>query len=547
MSIQKKNLQVAEQLNLLADLESLAGNVWPARAYNKAASTVLSLDIPIDTVNDLKSLSGVGDSIADKMMEILKTGTCQKLEALKAANTDGVASRILLGVPGVGMKTALKLYKKGYTTVQLLSDACDAGKVTAKSIKAGVKLALKTQGRIPIYDVLPIVEPILEDLRWMPGVRAASFAGSVRRGKETIKDVDIVIVASDREAVIDRFLEYGEELVRGDQKARIIIPINHRTSVTMDLLFTTAESWGPAMAYFTGSKEHNISLRRRALERGMTLNEHSLTRISDGLNMLPSRFDDMYTEDDIYTQLGLPWCPPELREGSDLLEKIPDLVTEDDIVSDWHMHTTYSSDAKNSVMEMAIAAKEKGLTSIGITDHVEVQYKWMPEDIEKRILEIRKAEKHTGIKIYAGAEVGVNVDGTLVNRIDIEKQEYIIVSIHKSHSKEPVKRLIKAMEHPKVKFIGHPTGRLLGRRDVPDDDWDKLFKACVENNVALEINGPRLDLPVYLIRRAKTIGCKFVLNSDAHAVEHLLWQRYALSLARRAGLTVNDLVTPFAS
>ena len=542
MSIQKNNLLIAEQLRLLADLETLDGNPWPANAYKKAAEIVRSLDVPIDTIGDLKSFGGIGESISKKIIEILKTGTCKKLESLKVQYKSALEARKLLVVPGVGMKTAIKLYNDGITTVQELSDACDAGKVTAKSIKQGVKLALKTQGRIPIYDVLPVVESILDDLRSMDGVHRISFAGSVRRGRETVKDVDILIVANDPDAIFDRFLQYGEELIRGDQKARIIAPINDRTSIQVDLLFTTKQSWPFALAYFTGSKEHNIAIRRLALDKGYSLNEHGFSDKITGLRHSVS--DGILFEEQIYDFLGIPWCPPELREGSDLLEEIPDLVTLDDIQADWHTHTTYSSDARNSVYEMAASAKNHGLKILGITDHVEVQYRWMPEDIDKRVKEARQAEEILGIKIYTGAEVGVNNDGSLEDRIDLDKQDYLIASIHKSHDKHPVKRLLVAIEDPRIKMIGHPTGRIIGRRDIPDEDWEVLFKRCAELGVLVEINSPRLDLPVAYIKMAKKCGCKFVINSDSHAVEHFIWLRYGVSLARRAGLTKFDLATP---
>jgi len=172
------------------------------------------------------------------------------------------------------------------------------------------------------------------------------------------------------------------------------------------------------------------------------------------------------------------------------------------------------------------------------------QYGWLPKDVDTRRREIEDAEKFTGIRILAAAEVGVNNDGSLVNRIPLDKQDYIIASIHKNHSKNPVDRLIKAIEHPKVKFIGHPTGRMMGRRDIPEDDWEKLFAVCASKGIGLEINGARLDLPVYLIKLAKIHGCKFVLNSDAHSVNQLHWQDYAITLARRAGLTKSDLSKP---
>jgi DNA polymerase (family 10) len=533
---------LADKFRLLGDLTVLDGAKnasWKAKSYYKAADILASLDIPASTVSDFQQFDGIGKSIAEKIGDFSRSGTTVQLELLRAKHPGAEDALGLTSVSGIGVKKAIKLYKdEGIKTFEDLVKACDAGKISNGQIVRGVALAQKSAGRLPITQVMPVVRPILESLRAMPEVVRAEFAGSARRGRETVRDVDILVVATDREVVKDYFLTLGEELIAGEKKARIFAPINARISIQVDLLFCEDNAWGSSLAYFTGSKEHNIALRSLANQKGYTFNEHGFYKLS-GERVGGS------TESELYKLLDLPWCPPELREGHVLLTSIPDLVEPGDFWGDWHMHSTYSSDAKSTVMEMAVAAKAKGLRVIGFTDHVEKQYQWQPEDIPKRRKEIEAAINATGIMIYAGAEVGVNLDGTLVDRIDLDAQDYLIASIHRSHSKDPVDRLIKAMTaHPKVRFIGHPTGRMLGRRDIPDDDWDRLFQACATNGVALEINGPRLDLPVNLIKRAKSFGCKFVVNSDAHHTSQLVWQDYGITLARRAGLNMDDLQIP---
>jgi DNA polymerase (family 10) len=305
------------------------------------------------------------------------------------------------------------------------------------------------------------------------------------------------------------------------------------------LLFADAHTFGSSLAYFTGSKEHNIAMRQRALSFGLTLNEHGFAPVNGGPRT------DGQTEEGIYKKLGLPWCPPEIREGGDLLAKIPNLITREDIYGDWHMHTHWSADARDSVMDMAKAAAARGLKMIGLTDHTEKQYGWDPNKIDERRKQCEEASKAVGIPILAACETGVNKDGTLDWPDSyLQKMDYVIASIHKSHFADPVKRLSEAAKHPLVKIIGHPTNRIMGKRDIPEDDWAELFKICANEGVMVEINGARLDLPVGLIKIAKEQGCKFVLNGDAHSVRQLHWQDYAIMLARRAGITKDDLVRP---
>jgi DNA polymerase (family X) len=540
VSIQGKNVFIADKLRLLGNLLTLDGaSVWKVRAYNNAAEVLSGLDVPATSISDFEKYEGIGSSTASVIEDIIKTGTTSQLESLKKKYPNAEDAFKLTCVSGVGVKKAIGLYNQGITNLEQLAAACEAGKISNSNIVRGVQLALKSRGRLPLNEVLPIILPLLWRLRQSEGVIRAEFAGSVRRGKETIKDVDVIVCSTDRAKTVALFKTFGDLLVEGDEKVRVMVPVDSQTSVQFDLLLTEEDSFGAALCYFTGSKEHNVSLRSLAKSKGYTINEHGFYTI--GGKKVGGR-----EEKELYDLLGLPWVPPELREGSEILTKVPDLVDRGDIWGDFHVHSRWSADAKDSIMDMAIAAKNRGLKCLGITDHVEAQYGWDPALVDQRIEEIKEAERETGIKIIPAAEVGVTSEGELIDRIPFDKQEYLIASIHIAHHKNPVERLISAIQNPKVKIIGHPTGLMMGKRDIPDGDWDRLFVEAAKLGVLLEINGARMDLPVDLIKRAKNAGCKFIINSDAHSVDGFFWQDIALTLARRAGLEKKDLAIPWS-
>lgn len=537
MSIQKMNIDLADQLHTLADLSDISGkSFWSVRAYRNASSLIRGLDIPITDINDITELSGIGDGISAKIREFLKFGSIKELQALETKFPKEALSMTV--VPGIGAKKAYKYYQAGIKNFQELIQAANDGKITNENIMRGIKLAQATKGRYPRNDIIPVVSPLFSKLKSSLEVQRISFAGSMRRGKDTVKDIDILVISSDREKTIRTFQEFGSEIINGADKSRIMLPVDFQSAIQIDLLFTTPQEWGAALAYFTGSLEHNVKLRKLANERGMKFNEHEFTS-STGQWLGGTQ------EEDIYNLLGLPFHPPELREGDTLLSKIPNLITRGDITDDWHTHSVWSSDAVNTIDEMVATAKANGLKTLGISDHTEKNYGWDPNKIPLRRLEAEQAAAKYGMQVFAGCETGINIDGTLDWPEEyLSKMDYVIASIHRSHQNNVTERLVTALKHPKVKFIGHPTGMMLGRREIPDADWDLIFKTCADHNKIMEINGARMDLPVPLIKKAKLAGCKFIINSDAHSINQFNWQDSGIITARRAGLEKADLATP---
>lgn len=528
------NNKIIDQLSRLCDLKEINGeSFWSIRAYKKAIDSIRALDIPITNVSDLQSIDNIGKGIAQSIKEYLSSGFIYELVKLEEKYPVEALSMTI--VPGIGAKTAYKLHKDGIRNFEELVLAAESGKIKNENIIRGIKLAQNSFGRIPINDVYPVVIPIMNALRSCPYVQRAEFAGSFRRGKETVKDVDIIVCSKNRAETTKLFQMYGEELVTGSDKVRIIARIDARVCVQVDLLYCEMESFGSSLAYFTGSKEHNVVLRSLASSKGMKINEHGFWSKSG------ERLGGEY-EEELYSLLNIPFHPPELREGNKILESIPELISEEDIDSDWHVHTKWSSDAVSSVEDMLLAAKDNGMKTIGLTDHTEKQYGWSIDDIKSRANEIFSASNKVGIRAFSACETGINIDGTLDwSNESLSQMDYVIASIHRGHNTNVEERLIAAIKNPYVKVIGHPTGRILNRRDIPDINWGNVFDECAKHNKLLEINGARIDLPEHLLIQAKKHGCKFVISSDAHSTDQYIWQKNAISLARRAQLTKNDL------
>lgn len=531
------NLEIAELLDKLAFFKQLAGaNVFAIKAFSNAARIVENYagDMP----SDMSGQTGIGDKIAKAIIEAKTTGTINELESLKLKFPDVYD---LTKVSGIGAKRALKFNETyGITTRSELLSLLNDGKIKDNKLLEAVKFSLTANERLPRYMVEQRLEPLLNALR--PLASRLEVVGSMRRKRETIKDVDILVVTDDRSAVMATFTTFGNVLSQGPDKCSIQID-GGAIKFQTDLLCTTTDSWGAALNYFTGSKEHNVTLRTLAKAQGLTVNEYGIFK--DGIKIGGAE------ECDIYNILSLPYVPPELREGSDVLHKVPAIISNEDVVCDAHMHTQYS-DGKNTVEEMVLASLECGLKQIGISDHIaQAVYgnKLMTNDEVRKswLSDIQQAQiKFPDIKILKGAEVDISVDGDLGLPSNVDELDYLIASAHTVPHSNLTHRFLKAIECKKVIILGHITGREYSKRGEGSADWATIFEQCAKQRVAIEINGipGRLDAPEHLVRLAISKGCQLICTSDAHNSNMIVPDlRNAVSVGRRAGLTKDNLIT----
>lgn len=531
------NLEVAELLDRIAFFKQMSGaNAFAVKAFSNAARIIENY--AGNMLDDMSKQTGIGDKIAKAIHEAVTTGTMSELEKFKATLPDVYD---LTKIAGVGPKRALKFYETyKITTRQELLVLLENGTIKDQKLLEAVKFALTANERLPRYMVEQRLGPLLDALR--PLVSKIEMVGSMRRKRETIKDVDILVVTDDRAKVMATFASFGNVLSQGPDKCSIQID-GGAVKFQTDLLCTTDGSWGAALNYFTGSKEHNVVLRTMAKAKGLTLNEYGIFKGDECIGGSK--------ESDIYDILGLPYVPPELREGSDVMYKVPAIISRADIVCDAHMHTTYS-DGKNTVQEMVDAARAAGLKQIGISDHIaNAVYgnALMTEEDTRQawINDIDEARRvNPDIKILRGAEVDISVEGELNVPPNVDELDYIIASAHTVPHTNLTERFLRAIQHPKVAFIGHPTGREYLKRGEGQADWPVVFEACAKKRVAIEINGipGRLDLPEHLIKLAITKGCKLLCTSDAHNTKMIdVDLNNAVYVARRAGLTKENLIT----
>lgn len=554
------NQQIASVFEELADLLEIQGaNSFRVRAYRNAARTLENLsesvaDIVAQPGRRLTELDGIGQELADKIKTIVQTGALPQLEELRAEVPAGVLR--MLRIPGVGPKKVAALFHElGVTTLADLKAACEAGRVaelkgfgkkTAQSILDGIAQAEEAGKRVLISIARASAEAIVDDLKQVPSVSQVSLAGSCRRRRETCGDLDVLAVASDSAEAMNRLAAHPlveKVLARGDTKQRVRL----RNGLELDLRVVPAESYGAAMQYFTGSKEHNIVIRRRAQERGFKLNEYGVYR---GDEYVAGR-----TEEDVYAAVGLPFIPPELRENRGEIElaetgRLPKLIEVADIQGDLHMHTT-ATDGVATIREMAEAAKARGLKYIAITDH------------SKRVsmangLDATRLRQHwrdidqvrgqvSGIEILCGIECDILEDATMDLDDDVlSEADWVLAVLHyglKQPREQIMQRLLNAIRNPNVDAIGHPSGRLIGSRQPADIDYTTFLKAAAEHGVMLEINAnpARLDLDDIQAAAAKALGIKIVIDTDSHATNGFDALPFGVDQARRAGLTRNDV------
>ncbi|MBN2187505.1 MAG: DNA polymerase/3'-5' exonuclease PolX [Dehalococcoidia bacterium] len=549
-----KNTAIAKVFSDIADLLELKGeNTFKIRAYQKVVRAIehypKEIKIMIEEGEDLRNIPGVGEAIAKKTTELVTTGKLGYYENLKAEFPEGITN--LLAIPGIGPKTANRLSGElGISSVDTLEQAVKSGQVarlfrlgdkTADNMLQQIQALRRKDQRTPIGEALPTVEEILGALRSIPGVRNLTAAGSLRRFRETLGDIDLMGTADNPGEVIDAFValpRVGQVLARGLTKASAIVS----GGLQVDLRMVEHDSFGSLLQYFTGSKQHNISLRERGRRQGLKLSEYGITTVAT------DKLEKFALEEEFYHRLGLQYIPPELREAQGEVEKaeqgtIPELVELADIKGDLHMHTDWS-DGHNSLEEMALAAKELGYQYIAITDHSGgrgIAHGLGAERVREQIGEIRALnERLSGIRVFSGIEVDIRADGSL----DLPHEvlfdlDIVIAAVHSAMNQSEermTKRVLSAIEDPDVDIIAHPTGRLLGEREPVAMDLEAIIRAAAKNNKILEINAmpARLDLNDIYASRARDLGVKLAIETDAHSTTHLGFMRFGIGVARRA-------------
>lgn len=555
------NAEIAAVFEQIADLlEFQSANPFRVRAYRTAARTIAELTEPIAQLvksegKALTELSGIGTDLAEKITTLVNTGTLPLLEELKGQVPESVLT--LLRVPGLGPKRAAALYKKlQISTLEDLRQAClehrvreleGFGAKTEENILKGIEAAIQAGQRILWYEADQIVQALRDHLKGTPGLRQLEPAGSYRRGKDTVGDLDFLALADDPNPVMDclaAFRGVKSILARGDTKMSIVL----QNGVQVDLRVVPAESFGAALQYFTGSKEHNVILRGMAKDRGLKINEYGVFR---GEERIAGR-----EEADVYATLDLPWFPPELREGRKEFEwaaegRLPDLVTLQDIRGDLHMHSTWS-DGIATIEEMAEAAHAMGYQYIAITDHsqrVTVANGLNAERLLAQWQAIdRLPKKWRNFHILKGIEVDILEAGGLDLPDEVLKEaDWVVASVHfgQNQSREQItRRMIDALKNPYVCAIAHPTGRLLLERPAYEVDLDAVLRAARDYGKMMELNAHprRLDLDDVACAAAKAYGVPIVISTDAHSPNGLDAMRYGILQARRGGLSKADVV-----
>ncbi len=549
-----KNTAIANVFSDIADLLELKGeNAFKIRAYQKAVRAIehypKEISIMIEEGENLRSIPGVGDAIAKKTTELVTTGKLEYYEKLKAEFPEGITN--LLAIPGIGPKTANKLSTElGINSVDALEQAIHEGRVarlfrlgdkTAGNILQQIQALRRKHQRIPIGEALPLVEEILGSLRPISGVRNLTYAGSLRRFRETLGDIDLMGTADNPKEVIDTFVslpQTGQVLAQGSTKASAIAS----GGLQVDLRMVEHDSFGSLLQYFTGSKQHNISLREKGRRQGLKLSEYGITTVDT------DKLEKFAVEEDFYHRLGLQYIPPELREAQGEVERaeqgtLPRLVELGDIKGDLHMHSDWS-DGQNSLEEMALAAKKLGYQYIAITDHsvgLGIAHGLDTERLRRQISEIKALnERLDGIRVFSGIEVDIRADGSIDLPHEILSDlDIVIGAVHSAMNQSEEKmtsRVLGAIGSPDVDIIAHPTCRLLGQREPVAIDLEAIFRAAASNNKVMEVNAmpDRLDLNDVHTFRAREMGVKLAIETDSHSTAHLAFMRFGVSVARRA-------------
>ncbi|RPI26315.1 MAG: DNA polymerase/3'-5' exonuclease PolX [Chloroflexota bacterium] len=555
------NRDLADTFTLIADLLELKGeNIYKILAYRKAADSLNNLGRDVNEIRReeaLDEIPGVGKAIAEKIDELLSTGRLGFLEKLRREVPEGLVE--LLKVPDLGPKKAALFWKSlGVTNLAELEAAARDGKLrtlpgmgekSEAKVLAGIEMLSRRTDRLPLAYAWPAAQKIVAYLRKAPGVTAVEAAGSFRRMRSTIGDLDLLAAAPDPGPVMEAFMTHPQVLKvlsHGDVKCSVEFNDHMRAQLWVQ----PPERFGTALVYASGSKDHNVRLRELAQDKGLSLSDRSFLH-SDGS-------EDLYaTEEEVYGVLGLPWIPPELREDrgevkAALAGKLPHLVEAGDMLAELHSHTTWS-DGRNSVREMAETARSRGFKVLAITDHsagLGITNGLTPERLVEQRVEIDAVQREMGdtIRLLQGSEVEIRADGSLDFPDEIlASLDIVIASLHVSLRQpraQVTSRLINAIRNPHVDIIGHPTGRLFPDREGADLDMDAVLAAAAESGVVMEVAAHplRLDLEDIYARRAKDMGIRLTINTDAHSPEDFDNLHFGISNARRGWIEPEHVI-----
>ncbi|HLD93624.1 MAG TPA: DNA polymerase/3'-5' exonuclease PolX [Anaerolineales bacterium] len=558
------NQELADVFALVGDLLEIKGEiVYKTLAYRKAAESLSGLGRDVNDIwkeggqKALMEIPGVGKAIAEKIDELLQTGKLEYLEKVKKEVPAELAA--LLQIPDLGPKKVGMFYRElGILTIDQLKEAAQQqklrdlpgmGEKSEAKILAGIEALSRRSGRLPLGTVLPFAEELRASVRKMPGVKAAELAGSLRRMRHTVGDIDLLVAARNPETVIAAFAA-APNVARVTGQGTVKAGVEFHNGMRAQIWVHQPERFGTALQYATGSKEHNVRLREMALDKDLSLSDQSFLR-KDGTELLCA------TEAEVYHELGMPWIPPEIREDSGEIQAalngvLPKLIEVKNIRADLHCHSTWS-DGQTSIAELAKAAKNRGYKTLAITDHspsIGLVNGLSIERLREQRKEIEKLRKKLGdsLLILHGVEVEIKADGKLDYPDDVlEWLDIVIASLHVSIRQpraQVTERVIAAMRNPHVDIIGHPSNRMLPDREGADLDWDAVLKAAAETGTALEINANprRLDLDDVQARRAIDMGIKLSVNTDAHHPDHMDFIAFGVATARRGWVTAPDVI-----
>ena len=554
------NKQVAQLLNEIADLLEVQGDRFRPRAYRRAARQIETLSEDIQEIYEkggIENIPWVGSGIAKKVIEFLSTGKLEYLNELRREVDPGLSE--IMEIEGIGPKTALLLHEKlNINTIDGLEEAAKdgrlrdikgLGKKTEENILKGIETHRKYGKRFLLGFILPIALRIEDLLKNVEGVGRVSLAGSIRRRKDSIGDIDVLATSSNPHMVMNAFTSMPPViriLAKGETRSSVVL----EGGAQVDLRVVDEKSFGSALQYFTGSKEHNITLRGIAVKRGWKLSEYSLEDRESGKKIAGE------TEASIYNALGMSFIPPELRENrgeipSAMANRIPNLVEHEEIRGDLHVHTKWS-DGSATIKEMAESAKALGLNYIAICDHspsLKIARGLSPDDLKKQNKEIERVNREIeDFRVLAGIEVDIKSDGSLDSRNETLKDlDFVVASVHtgfKISGEQMTDRIISAIHNDYVDVLGHPTGRLIQQREPYDVDLNKVFVEATHLGVLMEINSfpSRLDLSDVNSRMARDMGVIMCIGSDAHSVDQLEYLELGVATARRGWLERNDII-----